>query len=155
LHTDTNLRLLIYYLWEGIAITQAVIVCFLAYQKGGKPEKYGANILLSTWFLGFGSHLFYNPKVQPFYLPYALMEVFIFVLFCTIAFRWRRIWVVFIMAFQLNAIIAHFTMLFTPTISNFAYLTSVEFWSIYAVTWALGFGVWEHQKHLKLGLNVG
>jgi hypothetical protein len=121
--------------------------------RGGRYERYGFAILVLCYVIAMAPYAAdVHISVLQFAPYYALADLIGFVLLVILAYWSRRLWPLFAAAFQLNAVATHFSMLIIPQMDSFSYVTGIELWGWYAINLAVIFGVWEHQKRLKLGI---
>lgn len=94
-------------------------------------------MLMLSWFV--------TPLVDTHHgIRYGILGVDIAALigFYVLSVVTRRIWALFMVGFQLNAVAAHVAALVHPEIGRVTYITAAGFWGGYGLVAALAVGVW-------------
>lgn len=134
------------FLWAFGGTALAMVVWAWAYWRGEWPERWVATIMLVGWFV--------TPLVQ--HHPPAspdpgttIVDAVILILFAAISVASRRLWTVFLTAFQLNDVLSHFVAGFVK-IGAYSYITALGFWGGYCVVLALAGGVWSSERKRRV-----
>jgi hypothetical protein len=135
-------------LWAYAGTAAAVVICALAFWRGGPAERYGAAIILTGWFI--------TPLVDAHGGADGLstgLGVFAVDVITLITLTWlslwsRKVWTLFAAAFQLDAVASHIAA-FLSHISLFSYVTGLGIWGGYGLILALGVGVWGCERERR------
>ena len=65
----------------------------------------------------------------------------------------RRVWTLFIAAFQLNTVISHFAVYLSSHVDMYTQITAVGLWGGYAVSLALITGMWSVERERRRQRN--
>ncbi len=131
--------------WTGLVL---MIICVIwALWRGEKPERTGAVILATSWGLTdlFHKHGVYGPEVSVILIDCITLLAFIWLSLWS-----RRLWTVFLSAFQLDAVASHFAVLLAPQIGSFSYITATGLWGGYGLVFALAAGMWGIERRRQL-----
>ena len=133
------------FLWQWTGTVLLVASCLWALWRGGAPERWGAAIL----FIAFGltmlvqtQHLYRVGAV----LDYILVDVAGLIAFVILSLWSRRIWTIFISAFQLNAVVSHFVGRLSSHVDMYTLITALGLWGGYGITFALMAGMWTVER---------
>ncbi len=129
--------------WGGTVMAMAVWIW--AYWRGEWPERWVSTIMLVGWFVT--PLVQHHPAVTPD-IPDTIVDIIILVLFAAISVTSRRLWTVFLTAFQLNAVLSHF-LAGLIKIGAYSYITAIGFWGGYCVVFALAAGVLGSERARK------
>jgi hypothetical protein len=143
---------ILHYWWAVISMVLTVLACVLAFWQGGNNERLGATILISAWAISIVLSVVHPKAYYNFDWEIATIDILTLLGFVIVSLRSRRLWTLLASGFQLNAVMSHFGIMLAPHAGGVSYITSAEFWTSYPVVLALAFGIWEHQKCLKLGI---
>ncbi len=119
--------------------------CLWALWRGRPPERWGGGIL----FVGLCVSVIVQitrPKDVYDGLGYVLVDVAVLIAFVILSLWSRRLWTVFISAFQLNAVISHFAQHLSSNVDMYTQITAVVLWSGYGLTFALMAGMWDVER---------
>ena len=131
---------------EYIGAATVFLVCLFALTKGGPPERIGAAVVLSGWFLSIlAQHYIGYASAQ---WPVLLIDVAALTMFVALVWKSPRTWPVWASAFQLLAIASHVMVLMKlrPEISAFYTVINM---SGYGIIIALGVGTffaWQERR---------
>jgi len=139
---------IIEFLWSTIGTILLIVTCAWALWYGGKAERWGGAILLIGWFL--------TPIVQSVGpegpgtgLGYVLVDTAALIAFVILSLWSRRLWTIFISAFQLNAVASHFAGALTDHVNMYTLITALGLWGGYGLTFALAYGTWDYTRRQK------
>ena len=142
LHNHMHLIHLIW-AWTGTAL--AVVVSAWALWLGRAPERWGAVLLLTGWFLSMllQSHSADGPGTAV-----VVIDVVSLIAFVALSLWSRRVWTIFMAAFQLDAVMAHFAVGLSGHIGGWAYITALGIWGGYGLVFALAGGmIWPAREY--------
>ena len=126
--------------WGGTVMAMAVWIW--AYWRGEWPERWVSTIMLVGWFVT--PLVQHHPPVSPD-VGTTIVDTIILILFAAISVASRRLWTVFLTAFQLNDVLSHFVAGIVK-IGAYSYITAIGFWGGYCVVLALAAGVWGSER---------
>lgn len=132
-------------LWIAVWILEVVVCCTLAAWKGGPTERIGAAIILVGWILSavLQSHSVRGPGAWV-----VVVDIAALIALAILSERSRRLWTLFAVACQLNAVGAHFAVLFNK-FGIFSYLTDLGLWSGDGLIVFVIIGVVDHVRRQK------
>lgn len=125
-----------------------LICCGYALVRGGAPERIGAAIYaIGTAFTVLAYReaaiRFASIEVGPF-----VIDVVALIAFLVLALRARRLWPLWMTAFQAVATTGHFAKLADPEMIRWAYAVLLGIWA-YPMLLILAIGTFNHQRRLK------
>ncbi len=122
-----------------------LVICGLAFWRGGSSEKRIAVTLLAGWAasLVMFRHNRINPDVGVMIVDAVAALIFIWE-----SIRSRLLWTVAISAFQLVALASHVAVLIDLRVTINTYMMSLAVWS-YAILLTLALGVWLHWREMR------
>jgi hypothetical protein len=139
------------FIWGWTGTILLIVSCIWALWRGGPPERWGGGIM----FVGFGLSILAD-RLQPGVYDGAglvAVDTIVLIAFVILSLWSRRIWTLFIAAFQLNAVISHFAIYLSSHVDMYTQITAVVLWSGYGITFALMAGMWNvERKRLKAKL---
>jgi hypothetical protein len=119
--------------WMLISRYLALFTCAYAFLRGDIYQKQVAVVLAVGWIVSFiFARIIQDPSFYIF-----VIDLVALVIFGWVSIRSRRLWSLFMAAFQLNAVVAHVVKLMSTQINWYSYVTSIGFWGGYAITLAL------------------
>ena len=125
------------FLWQTIGSTLLSLTCIWALWRGEAPERWGAGILLIGWLAT--SLVQSGPGAG---LGYFLVDAAAMVAFVMLSLWSRRIWTIFIAAFQLNSVVSHLVSKLSSHVDMYTLITALGLWGGYGLTFALMGGMW-------------
>lgn len=132
----------------GGDLAAAISIAF-AFWRGGLPEKWGAAILAIGWILSeVVDRLHLDPLRGVHYFLFANDSVAL-VAFLAVSLWSRRLWTVFMTAFQLNDVATHFVAM-ASHMNTYTYITAIGFWGGWALVFVLAWGTWDHVRRQRL-----
>jgi hypothetical protein len=137
--------MIIHFLWSTIGTVLMIGTCLWALWRGGPPERWGGGILLVGLCVSVIVQMT-RPKDVYDGLGYVLVDVAVLIAFVILSLWSRRIWTLFISAFQLNAVISHFAQRLSSHVDMYTQITAVVLWSGYGLTFALMAGMWNVER---------
>ena len=133
--------MILHFIWQWFGTMLMVGTCLWALWRGEAPERWGGGILVVGLFLSIIVQMTRSKDVYDG-LGYVLVDVAALIAFVTLSLWSRRIWTLFISAFQLNAVISHFAQHLSSHVDIYTQITAVVLWSGYGLTFALMAGMW-------------
>lgn len=135
--------------WTYVGDLAAAACGVFAFWRGGPPEKGGAAILLAGWVLS-ALAVYLHVDYVAHGVRYVLMglDVLGLVGFVALSLWSRRLWTVFMAAFQLNDVMTHVAA-YWPGMDNYTYVTAIGFWGGWGLVFTLAFGVTDHIRREK------
>lgn len=129
---------LVHLIWAWSGNILAVLVSGWALWRGGAPERWGAVLLLVGWFLSavLQSHDGHGPGIIVI-----LIDIVCLIAFTILSLWSRRIWTIFLAAFQLDAVMSHFAVGLSGHIGGWAYVTALGIWGGFGLVFALAGGM--------------
>ncbi|WP_303830788.1 hypothetical protein [Asticcacaulis taihuensis] len=143
--------MIIHFVWVWLSTILLVGSCLWAFWRGEAAERWGGGILL----IGFGLTVIAQicqPKGVYDGAGIVAVDVAGLLAFVILSLWSRRIWTLFIAAFQLNAVISHFAVHLSSHVDMYTQITAVGLWGGYAITFALMAGMWQVERR-RLGRN--
>lgn len=113
-----------------------IILSIIASIRGGAPERWGAAVLLISWFAtplvdnhhGFRTGIF-------------IVDVITLFAFGALSLRWRRFWLLLATAMQLATVATHIAALVAPGILGRPYIIVLGIWGGWGLLLALLIGI--------------
>jgi len=132
--------------WKWTGVVSMALCIVWAVWRGEKPERTGGLILAAAWGATMLVHRqgVYSPELAVILVDVAGLAGFIWLSLWS-----RRLWTVFMAAFQLDAVAAHIATLLSPHISGFTYITTTGLWGGYGLTFALAAGMWGVERRRR------
>jgi small basic protein len=132
------------FLWSTIGTILLVGTSLWAMWRGQRPERWGGAILL----VGLCLTMLVQPKIPGYgpNLAYVLVDIAALVGFVIVSLWSRRIWTIFISAFQLNAVASHFLGRLETHVDIYTLITALGMWGGYGLTFALMAGMWTVER---------
>lgn len=127
------------WVWGGLAA--ALFTGVAAFVRGGAPEKWGATVLLASWFI--------SPLVDNHHgFRYGLLAAdFVTMLgYLAIALTYRRVWAFAATASQLLAVLTHIVAYFTAGIGTWSYITLADIFGADLPMVLLAFGIFTAKR---------
>ncbi|MFT4076760.1 MAG: hypothetical protein QM647_14645 [Asticcacaulis sp.] len=129
------------FIWQFLGTTLLLGACLWALWRGEAPERWGGAILLVGFLMTEVVELT-RPR-ESFEVPaFVVVDIITLIGFVVLSLRSRRIWTLFISAFQLNAIISHFAVQLSSHVDMYTQITAVGLWGGYGLSLALIAGMW-------------
>lgn len=140
--------MILQFIWHWFGTILMTLTCLWALWRGEAPERWGGAILLTGLALSLIVQIT-RPKDVYDGLGYVLIDVIALIAFVILSVWSRRIWSVFISAFQLNAVLSHFAHYVPSHVDMYTQITAVVLWSGYGLTFILMIGMWnlEQRRH--------
>jgi len=138
----------IQFLWRYIGVVLFYSACIWALWRGKAPERWGGAImsvsaLLTT--LVQTQHLYREGPVW----DYILIDIVALIALAILSLWSRRLWTVFITAFQLNAVLSHFLGRLPISVDTYTLITALGLWGGYGLTFALMAGMWQVERERR------
>jgi len=137
----------IQFIWGWAGTILLIVSCIWALWRGEASERWGGGIM----FVGFGLSILADMLQPGVYdgLGLVAVDTIALIAFVILSLWSRRIWTLFIAAFQLNAVISHFAIHLSSNVDMYTQITAVVLWSGYGITFALIAGMWsvERKRH--------
>lgn len=125
------------FLWQNIGTAFLMGASIWALWRGETPERWGAVILLIGWAATMLASLIPDPR-----LGYLLVDAAALAGFVALSLWSRRIWTLFIAAFQLNAVASHLVVGLSSHVDMYTLITALGLWGGYGLSFALLGGMW-------------
>ena len=138
-------RMTIEFLYRTIGDILLFTACVWALWRGEAPERLGAAILLiavGLTDLVQTRHLYRDGPVW----DYVAVDIMALLAFAGLSLWARRIWTLFISAFQLNAVMSHFVGRLSINVDTYTLITALSLWGGYGLTFALMAGMWSVER---------
>ena len=135
----------IQFLWRYIGVALYFSTCAWAIWRGSAPERWGSVIMFVSAMMTTlvqSQHLYKDGPVW----DYILVDVAALMAFAGLSVWSRRLWTVFITAFQLNAVISHFLGRLPIPVDKYTLVTALGLWGGYGLTFALAAGMWRLER---------
>ncbi|MFN3512541.1 MAG: hypothetical protein ACK41C_05830 [Phenylobacterium sp.] len=116
-----------------------VVVCILAFWRGGRPERLVAVLWAISWLISRSVYN-YDNWIDPQWSVLAV-DVGVLIAFAALAAYSDRTWLLFATAFQLLNVVTHVAMIVDSEVRARAYVYGLVIWS-YMVLAAIGVGAW-------------
>lgn len=135
---------------EYIGAGTVFLVCLFALTKGGPPERIGATVVLSGWFLSILAQQYIGYASAQW--PVLLIDVIALSIFVALVWKSPRTWPVWASAFQLLSVASHAMVLMKlrPEISAFYTVINM---AGYGIIIALGVGTffaWQERRAIGM-----
>lgn len=132
--------------WKWTCLVLMILCVAWALWRGEKAERAGAVILATSWGLTdlVHKHGVYGPEVGVI-----LVDIVTLFAFVWLSLWSRRLWTVFLSAFQLDTVASHFAVLLAPQIGGFSYITATGLWGGYCLVFALAAGMWGVERRRR------
>ncbi len=107
------------WVWGGLAA--AIVTGLAAFLRGGTPEKWGAAVFLTSWFV--------SPLIDTSHgFRYGLFasDVLTMIGYLVVAMRWRRVWAFGATVSQLLAVVTHLIVWYVAGVRSYAYITLAD-----------------------------
>ena len=127
----------------------ALVLCIVAFIKGGAPEKWGAVTFVLAWAL--------TPLVDMQHgirFGVLIVDSLALVSFILISVKWRQIWSLLAATFQLLDVVCHLAMAISPHIGAYGYLTGLIIWGGYGLMATMAMAIWECNLDRKYAVDV-
>lgn len=135
-----------YLFWGFFALSFAYAVW-----KGGAPERAAAMILLAGLIGSIGVEVILREdSFASIPVKLVIVDIILGAALLLLAVHANRLWLIFLAACQLSAVISHLARLIAPEMMPLGYAFLVSLWSI-PMTGLLIFGTWCHQKRKTAG----
>lgn len=135
---------------EYVGAGAVFLICLFALTKGGHPERIGAAVVLSGWFLSILAQRYIGYAATQW--PVLLIDVIALAVFVALVWKAPRSWPVWASAFQLLAVSSHVMVLMKlrPEISAFYTVLNMSGYGI-IVALAVGtFLAWQERRAVGL-----
>ncbi len=124
------------WIWAYGTAILCVILSIIAFIRGGAPERWGAAVLLISWFVtplvdnhhGFRTGIF-------------IVDVITLFAFGALSFWSRRLWLVLATAMQLATVATHIAALVAPGILGRPYIIVLGIWGAWGLLLAMLIGI--------------
>ncbi|MBW8880008.1 MAG: hypothetical protein JF615_00905 [Asticcacaulis sp.] len=126
------------YSWGLVCRILGFVICPYALARGGTAERLGAAIYLVSWAL---SRLFEQQGGHGQGIVVFAIDVAVMVLYVGLSLTWRKGWILFAAAFQLNTVLSHITWWLFPQVGVVAYVTALGIFGGYGLLFAIMAGV--------------
>jgi hypothetical protein len=139
------------FLYRTIGDVLLFTTCIWALWRGEAPERLGAAFLLiavALTDLVQTRHLYRDGPVWDF----IVVDIGALLAFVGLSLWSRRIWTLFISAFQLNAVLSHFVGRLPIHVDTYTLITALSLWGGYGLTFALMAGMWQMESRRKASL---
>ena len=134
-----------HYVWTWGGNVAAALVCAFAFWRGGPVEKRGAAIILAGWLLTLLVVYLHIERIHGVHYYIMAIDTAVLIGFTALSLRSRRLWTLFMAAFQLNDVMTHFAA-FVPGMDTYTYVTAIGFWGGWGLIFILTWGTWDHMR---------
>ncbi len=133
------------FVWQWLSTILLVGGCIWALWRGEAAERWGAGILLAAFGLTIVAQIL-QPKDIYDGVGIITVDVAGLIAYVLLSLWSRRIWTLFMAAFQLNTVISHFAVYLSSHVDMYTQITAVGLWGGYAVSLALIAGMWSVER---------
>jgi hypothetical protein len=137
--------MIIHLVWVWAGTILLVGGCLWALWRGEAAERWGGGILLVAFGLTIVAQIL-QPKQVYDGIGIIMVDVAELIVLIILSLWSRRIWTLFMAAFQLNTIISHFAVHLSSHVDMYTQITAVGLWGGYAVSLALIAGMWNLER---------
>ena len=126
---------------QYVNLVLVCILCTWAWCRGGPAERWGAAVELPAWLL---SMYFHEVRQGG---PGAIVvgiDIFVALAFCVLLVWYRKIWLVLMVACQVNLVAAHFIAI-PQFIDGWSFFLVINIWGGYGVLFSLALGMVLHE----------
>ena len=117
------------------------ILCAWAWFRGGPAERQGAALILPSWILSIIFHEVRQGGPGPIVVG---IDIFVAVAFVVLLIMHRKIWLVLMVACQVNLVAAHFIAI-PQFIDGWSFFLVINIWGGYGVLISLALGMVLHE----------
>ena len=140
--------MIIHLVWVWLGTILLVGGCIWALWRGGAAERWGGGILLASFGMTIVAQIL-QPKDIYDGVGIITIDVAGLIAYVMLSLWSRRIWTLFIAAFQLNTVISHFAVYLSSHVDMYTQITAVGLWGGYAVSLALIAGMWGVERERR------
>ncbi len=133
------------FVWQWTGTILLVGGCLWALWRGGPPERWGGGLLLGAFGLTVLAQIL-QPRDVYDGVSIVMVDVAALIAFVVLSLWSRRIWTIFMAAFQLNTVISHFAVYLSSHVDMYTQITAVGLWGGYGVSLALIAGMWRVER---------
>ncbi len=133
------------FVWQWLSTILLIGGCLWSLWRGETPERWGGGILL----VGFGVTVLaqiLQPKDVYDGVSIVMIDVIGLIAYVILSLWSRRIWTLFMAAFQLNTVISHFAVYLSSHVDMYTQITAVGLWGGYGVSLVLIAGMWNLER---------
>jgi hypothetical protein len=125
--------------YVGIAVV--TLLCVWAWFRGGPAERIGAVVLFFGWICSILFHEIRQGGPGPIVVA---IDIAMAVAFSALLIRYRKIWLVLIVACQINLVAAHFVAI-PQFIDGWSFFLVINIWGGYGLLFSLALGMILHE----------
>lgn len=125
--------------YVGIAVV--TLLCVWAWIRGGPAERIGAVILFFEWIFSILFHQIREGGPGPIVVA---IDIAMAVGFSALLIRYRKIWLVLIVACQVNLVAAHFVAI-PQFIDGWSFFLVINIWGGYGLLFSMALGMVLHE----------
>jgi hypothetical protein len=144
--------MIIHLVWVWLGTILLVGGCIWALWRGETAERWGGGILLAAFGLTIVAQIL-QPKDIYDGVGIITIDAAGLIAYVMLSLWSRRIWTLFIAAFQLNTVISHFAVYLSSHVDMYTQITAVGLWGGYAVSLALIAGMWGVERERRRQRN--
>jgi hypothetical protein len=136
------------FIWGWTGTILLIGSCIWSLWRGDPPERWGGGIMLAGFCLSMLADMLQPSDVYDG-IGLVAVDTIALIAFFILSLWSRRIWTLFITAFQLNAVISHFAIHLSSHVDMYTQITAVVLWSGYGITFALMAGMWSVERRRR------